>query len=204
MNNSVGLRGSLVRLVPLDVGVHLENTTRWLQDPVVTQYLEHNMPMTRLKEESYFRRMMASATDAIWAVEDLAGVHIGNTTLQHINWKERYATSATLLGDRGSWGKGYALDAGRVKSRYAFDDLGLNRLEAEVFVENTACCRLCERAGWRREGIARHKYFRKGRWHDVARYAILAEDYYHARGDEPQSSADPEQSGRLLPHDQPR
>ena len=62
--------------------------------------------------------------------------------------------------------------------RYAFDELGLHRLDGSWFEENTASSRLYTRLGWSEEGICREYIYKRGRYRDLILTGILAEDYY--------------------------
>lgn len=74
------------------------------------------------------------------------------------------------------WGKGVATEAVRRLIAYAFDELGLHRVQAHHFVENPASGRVMARAGMRAEGTRRGAFFRDGVPHDVVEYAILRTD----------------------------
>lgn len=74
------------------------------------------------------------------------------------------------------WGKGYATDATRRVIAFAFDVLGLHRVEAHHFTGNEASGRVMQRAGMRVEGVMRGAVFRDGTPRDLALYAILRTD----------------------------
>jgi RimJ/RimL family protein N-acetyltransferase len=74
------------------------------------------------------------------------------------------------------WGKGYATEAVRRLIGFAFDDLGLHRVQAHHFVENPASGRVMEHAGMRAEGTRRGAFFRDGVPRDVVEYAVLRTD----------------------------
>ena len=57
-----------------------------------------------------------------------------------------------ILG-REHWGLGYAGEAQRRAIDFAFDELGLHRLEADTHPDNAASTRSLERLGFRREGL---------------------------------------------------
>lgn len=60
--------------------------------------------------------------------------------------------------------------------RYAFDDIGLHRLEANIQPGNAASIALIKRVGFRKEGFS-PRYLRiDDVWHDHERWAILADD----------------------------
>ena len=80
-------------------------------------------------------------------------------------------------------GKGYAAEAVAELIRTCFEDLGLRRVVATSFADNTASWRLMERLGMRREQYAvADALHRSGAWLDGVTYALLAEEW-RARND---------------------
>ena len=53
------------------------------------------------------------------------------------------------------WGQGVTTEAVRALTRYAFEELGLRRLVAQVYPWNQASIRVLEKCGFRREGYLR-------------------------------------------------
>ena len=68
-------------------------------------------------------------------------------------------------------------EALRLMLAYAFNDLKLHRLEANVQPENVSSLALVKRAGFVREGYSRRYLKIAGRWRDHERWAILREDW---------------------------
>lgn len=73
-------------------------------------------------------------------------------------------------------GKGFATEVAARMLAFAFNDIGINRVTAEIAVENVASQRIAEKIGMRREGVARDCIFAQGRWWTEAIYAKLARD----------------------------
>lgn len=73
-------------------------------------------------------------------------------------------------------GRGYATQAVGSAVDYAFDELGLHRVQANVMTSNPRSARVLEKAGFRREGLALHYLKIAGRWEDHDLYAITQED----------------------------
>jgi len=72
-------------------------------------------------------------------------------------------------------GHGYATEAVRELIRLCFEDLGLRRVTANCFADNTASWRLMERVGMRRETYAvKESLHRSGEWLDTMGYGLLA------------------------------
>ncbi len=61
--------------------------------------------------------------------------------------------------------------------QYAFGDLKLHRLEANIQPGNTASIALVKRAGFVLEGFSRRYLKIGGRWRDHERWALIAEDW---------------------------
>ena len=59
---------------------------------------------------------------------------------------------------------------------YLFSETAINRLEAGTDVENIAEQRSLEKAGLRREGVARGAQYRAGAYHDLVVYARIRDD----------------------------
>ncbi len=131
----------------------------------------------RRQEERIFDRIEeGSSTDYVWAILDDAEQHIGFIGLHEINWRHRWALGGLVIGERSAWGRGYASDAVRIRTGFAFGQLGLHRIEGHTM--NPAMKRVYEKCGYRHEGVARGKFWRDGRWEDADLYAILDEDWF--------------------------
>jgi RimJ/RimL family protein N-acetyltransferase len=61
--------------------------------------------------------------------------------------------------------------------RHAFNDLNLHRVFLSVLSSNAAAIRAYEKAGFRREGIAREAAYKRGRYEDLVDMAILAHEF---------------------------
>jgi RimJ/RimL family protein N-acetyltransferase len=171
-----GWKGDRVRLVPPDRSLHLENALRWMNDPEVTRTLKYNLGISRKQEEAFFDRVESQRdSEFVWAILDEAERHIGFIGLQGIHWRHRHAAGGLLIGERSAWGQGYASDAVRVRTRFAFAQLGLHRINGHTI--NPAMRRVYEKCGYRQEGTARSLFWADGQWHDVTFYGILEEDW---------------------------
>jgi ribosomal-protein-alanine N-acetyltransferase len=110
-----------------------------------------------------------------WAVTELtSGRLVGAIGLRLTLAHHRGEVGYWIAVD--DWGKGYATEATRRVIAFAFDALGLHRVEAHHFIENPASGRVMERCGMRAEGVVRGAVFRDGAPRDLALYGILRTD----------------------------
>jgi ribosomal-protein-alanine N-acetyltransferase len=82
-----------------------------------------------------------------------------------------YYAFAPLAGD------GYMTEGFSLALDYAFNQLGLHRVEANVQPANRRSLALVARVGFEREGYSRRYVKIGGRWRDHVRFALLAEDW---------------------------
>jgi len=166
---SCGWQGRKVRLVPLDKGKHFDNALQWLGDPEVTQWtLIGDFPISHLAEEEFFDRMMrGDPNDVVFAVETLDGEHVGMTGIHRIDWRQQVGNTGTLIGRKDLWGRGYGSDAIQVRTRYAFDVLGLRMLLSEALADNVASQKALWKAGYREVGRIPNRYWKRGAYRDV-------------------------------------
>ncbi|GGY13937.1 GNAT family N-acetyltransferase [Paludibacterium paludis] len=74
------------------------------------------------------------------------------------------------------WGEGYMREALAGFVEYAFRELGLHRIEAEVELDNTASQKQLAAAGFTLEGIRRECEMKNGAFLSLAGYARLSTD----------------------------
>jgi RimJ/RimL family protein N-acetyltransferase len=155
---------------------HLSNYCRWFADPEVTAYLDRDTPPSLREEQAWFDTVVASPCDVLWGLF-AEGQHVGSIGLHQINWRDRRAQSGTLIGDKAWWRRGIATEAMHLRTRYAFDELGLEKLITCVDQDNVASRRALERVGYRTVGVHRRHRFRRGAWADIWVGELHREDW---------------------------
>jgi ribosomal-protein-alanine N-acetyltransferase len=85
--------------------------------------------------------------------------------------------------DESQAGHGYVPEAAVLVFQYAFEQLGLHRLQIAIIPRNGPSNRVAEKLGLRLEGVARKYLEINGVWEDHNRYAITS-DEWQARRDE--------------------
>ena len=124
-----------------------------------------------------------------WFEHSLTGAHVfliareraTNEVVGVINFNE--IVMGALRGAYcGYWGyprtgrRGLMTEALREAVRFAFQELGLHRIEANIQPGNARSIALARRAGFTKEGFSPRYLFLSGAWRDHERWAILADD----------------------------
>lgn len=71
------------------------------------------------------------------------------------------------------WKKGYMTEALLKMLSYGFEQLGLNRIYAFVYVDNHRSNHLLEAAGFTLEGVVREKHYYRGNYYDHNLFSLL-------------------------------
>jgi RimJ/RimL family protein N-acetyltransferase len=70
------------------------------------------------------------------------------------------------------WGKGYATDAVRLLLKFAFDELGLLRVYANIYEYNIGSMKVLEKVGFEKEAIIKSSVIKEGKVIDEYLYSI--------------------------------
>jgi RimJ/RimL family protein N-acetyltransferase len=101
---------------------------------------------------------------------------VGECNLRDFYWQNRRAEIGYALA-RPHWGQGYLGEALKAFIDYAFEELDLNRIEADIHPANTASAKSLERLGFRQEGLLRERWMVAGEVSDTAFYGLLRSDW---------------------------
>ena len=71
------------------------------------------------------------------------------------------------------WRKSYMIEAAAKVLSYGFEDMGLTRIGAVVFIENDASNHLLTKLGFQKEGILKQYMYQNGIAHDTYVYSLL-------------------------------
>jgi RimJ/RimL family protein N-acetyltransferase len=101
---------------------------------------------------------------------------LGMCTLFDLNAQCRRAEIGYALG-HFAWGQGFMHEALLALLDHGFEDMGLNRVEADIDPRNRASARSLERLGFRPEGHLRERWIVGDEVSDTALYGLLLSDW---------------------------
>lgn len=117
-------------------------------------------------------------TDVLRCIVALKGNEegIGTVILSDIDIKNGVAQVHIKMDKQRGRGKGYGSDALNAIANYAFDEIRLNCIYADVLEYNTVSQKLFEKCGFHRDGVLRSRVYKGGRYINVVSYSRLKED----------------------------
>ena len=152
----------------------------WAHDPEVTKYLTWTPHVSVEMTYAYCAQMELDAMKSNvyhWAIV-YEGELIGDITLGEIDSSETGIVGYCMA--KKFWGKGIMTEAFQEVIRFAFEEVGLRRIEGMHAKENIGSARVMEKCGLRYEGTKRDGFRLRstGEWVDIVVRGILKEDYF--------------------------
>lgn len=153
---------------------------QWSNDPEIQAQLGGwHFPSSTSTQERWFEGLAHNELNQRFAITVPDKGLIGTANLVEINWKDRNAFHGMMLGARANRGCGYGTDTVLAVMRYAFEDLGLERLDTTIIEYNLPSQKLyAGRCGWKVEGRKRNAYWRGNRYWDKLILGINRDDYF--------------------------
>lgn len=134
-------------------------------------------PISKFEEQKWFESHYGDSNKKFIIETDEDGA-VGLATLDEIDWKNRSATHGIKLFKKENRSKGIGTDTVMAIMRYAFDELGLHRLNGSWFPDNIPSKNLYMKLGWKVEGLKRESVYKHGEYRDLEISGILEEEYH--------------------------
>ncbi len=132
-------------------------------------------PLRRAEVERLFEdREKSSADDSFAIFREGEEEPIGVISLVNISEADASADLSVIVGDEQDRNEGLGTEAIRTILRYAFEDLGLERVSLSVFEFNEPAIQAYEKLGFEREGRIRQAVRREGTAHDAILMKVRA------------------------------
>lgn len=126
----------------------------WLNDPQVNQYLETRFSHQTVDSvTSFVQNIIINPNEYLFTIRTRDNCHIGNIKVGAINTHHATGEVSLFIGDKNSWGKGYATLAIRLISHFAFSTLKIRKLSAGAYQSNIASTKAFIKAGYKMDGI---------------------------------------------------
>lgn len=135
-------------------------------------------PLSLEQQVEYYKNHLNHENAYRFVIETEADGSIGVAILSDLDWKNRSAGfGIKTMIDKRIKTIGAGIDAMMAMYRYAFDELGLHRINANRLADNYGSAMLARRCGITDEGLARSCIYKNGQWKDLVYAGILEEDY---------------------------
>ena len=172
------LDGERIQLRPHDpknYGLYAE----WYGDPEVWHLTSWaRAPLGRSAVKRLFEEREMSTTDDSFAIHPNGESEpVGVVSLMNVSEANLSAELSVIVGRPDDRSHGYGAEAVAMIVRYAFEDLGLNRVGLSVFEFNEEAIAAYEKLGFVVEGRIRKAIKRRSGFHDAILMSILRAEW---------------------------
>ncbi|WP_298470817.1 GNAT family protein [uncultured Psychrobacillus sp.] len=166
----------------------LRKATEQDSDDILELYANENVvehmpldPFTSIEdakgEISWYEKIFLEQTGLRWVIEEKVNKKVIGTC-GYLNYEvehNRIEIGYDLSPE--SWGKGIMTETLKAVIHFAFSELNVNKIEAQITSENDVSLHLVSKLGFHRDGVLREHEFEKGRYIDLVIYSLLAREY---------------------------
>ena len=154
------------------------------KDPEVARHVLWDAQKDISEAKEYCRFMMRRYRQdqpSSWGIIDKRTNRLVGT-IGYMEYREEHGSVEVGYSlARHMWNGGYMTEALRRVIAYTFEAMDINRIEAQHELTNPSSGRVMEKCGMKKEGVLRQRLYNKGKYVDVALYAILQSDYMKGR-----------------------
>jgi len=140
----------------------------WLNSKEIKKFLESRFIKYTLDSlKNYIKKISKDPNIIFMAIiEKERNSHIGNIKMGPIDWNHKNADIGIIIGDKKSWGKGYATEAIQLISDYGFRELNLHKITAGAYSNNTGSIKAFLKAGFYEECKRKNHFNYNGKYID--------------------------------------
>ncbi|MBI1984584.1 MAG: GNAT family N-acetyltransferase [Candidatus Wildermuthbacteria bacterium] len=177
----IELEGERVSLRSVRLSDATKEYVSWMNNKEITQYLESRFRKYRAGDlRLYIKKMRSNPLVHFFAIiRKDTQKHIGNIKLGPIDTYHSVADIGIMIGDKQSWGKGFATEAILLIASFAFEKLKLHKISAGSYANNIGSIKSFLKAGFAEEGRRRAHARFKSSYVDLVLLAKWNEKYNH-------------------------
>jgi RimJ/RimL family protein N-acetyltransferase len=172
------IRGNFVFLTAVERS-DLIMLKEWRNNPDFRKNFREYRELNNENQEIWYEKTVINDKNTImFSIRDIKNNElIGCCGLCYINWVHRYADLSFYIGKDNSYvDEKYAQDAIDILIKYAFGELGLNKIWTEIYEFDSKKINFLQKRGFKKDGQLRENYFYDGRWWDSIIFSILSKE----------------------------
>jgi UDP-4-amino-4,6-dideoxy-N-acetyl-beta-L-altrosamine N-acetyltransferase len=154
---------------------HLEIVLKWRTQAEVTRYMSTDIENNIVKQKEWFKQISIDKMSKYWIITN-DKVLVGLIGLVDINLIHLNTIWSYYIGE-----KDYRREMGAIAPlylyNYVFNNMKLNKIFANCFIENVNMIKILRLHGFRDVGVHKQHYYKNNRFHDVLMMELLADDW---------------------------
>jgi RimJ/RimL family protein N-acetyltransferase len=158
----------------------LEQLRAWRNQPEFRRFFREHQEISKPMQKRWYEAVvLGDDKTRMFAIETKGSKRLlGACGICWIDWRNRSGDFSIYLGaDEMYVDDVFTPDAGRLLLKFAFGELGLHRVWAEIYSTDAPKQKLLPRLGFTKEGEHRQTTLVDGAWVNSLFYGILAEEF---------------------------
>ncbi len=151
----------------------IDSWYKWFNDPEVFEFLRTGNCLWQDEIDYFWFQYYQLKMLTLVILDKKTQKILGNASLEILPESEHIAQFGLVIGEKDFWNKGLGTAVTREMIRIAFEDLGVEKIQLDVFSENLSAQKVYEKCGFQRIGISRNFYEKDGKFVDVVLYELL-------------------------------
>lgn len=150
----------------------------WRNNPNLRKYFREYRELNFQQQIIWFENKVNNdICTRMFAIVDFEQELLGAGGLCYIDWINRTADFSIYIGKNGLYIDEFlAPDAAKVMIKFAFEELGLNRLWSEIYAFDHAKVKFFNSLGFHLDGRHRQTHWAENKWHDSLFFSLLTTD----------------------------
>jgi len=162
-----------LKLTPLGIRHVSKEYVRWMNDKDVIRFLDSGGDYDIKKLENYIKNAIR-LKNFFWAIHlKNSKKHIGNIKIDPIDKKNNFGEYGIMIGDKKSWGKGFAKEASLGVIKYCFEKLKLRKINLGLIDLNIKAMKLYLSIGFEVEGVFKKHVLFENNYETSLRMALF-------------------------------
>lgn len=171
------LRDDILYLRKLEAS-DLDRTWSWMNTPEIFMIMGVYAPISKTGQLRWFEQLDKTENKIVFAICTVDDdIHIGNVSLDKIDYRHRHARLSIFLADPAMRGQGHGKRALTLLLEYAFHFLNLHRVYAKMNSDRDNILKFYENLGFQPEGKMRQHEFINGTYIDKLIVSMLCHEW---------------------------
>ena len=153
-----------------------ELVMNWRMQPEITRYMNTDPVLDIEKQKKWFAKQQADASCYHWIIES-DGEPIGVTSITMIDKDNRTCTRGTYVAVHEKRSFEIITSIYASQFDFIFYDLGLNKIEIQVFEANKGVVAISKKCGFKQEGLLREHVWKNGQVYNVVLLGMTKADW---------------------------
>lgn len=154
------------------------NIVRWRNHPNVLKNFIDQQQITSESHQNWLKTKVFTGEVIQFIIQDNeTKTDIGSVFIRDIDLNHRRGEFGIFIGEDDFRGQGRGAEAGQLICRYAFENIGLERIYLRVLSNNSGAIRSYQKIGFVEEGVFRNHVVVNGTKNDLVFMGLLKEEF---------------------------